>query len=54
MTSKEQAIELFSMYRYTLSIPNAPLGEYKDTVAKQCALIAVDGITDALDKNCGG
>ena len=42
MTPKEKAEELFSTYRYALSIPNAPFGEYKDNVAKQCALIAID------------
>jgi hypothetical protein len=42
MTPKEKAVELFSDYRYILSIPNAPLGELKDDIAKSCALIAVD------------
>ncbi len=44
MTPKEKAVDLFSMYRYALSIPNAPLGELKNDVAKNCALIAVDEI----------
>lgn len=44
MTPKEKSVELFNTYRYALSIPNAPLGEYKDIIAKQCALIAVDEI----------
>ena len=42
MTPKEKAIELFSNYRYILSIPNAPLGELKDDIAKSCAIIAVN------------
>jgi len=44
MDAKEKAVELFTTYRFALSIPNAPLGEYKDQIAKQCALIAVDEI----------
>ena len=42
MTPKEKAEELFTTYRFSLSIPNAPLGDLKDSIAKQCALIAVD------------
>ena len=44
MTPKEKAKELIDTYRYALSIPNSPLGDYKDNIAKQCALIAVDEI----------
>ena len=44
MSPKEKANDLLSTYRFALSIPNAPLGEYKDETAKQCALIAVDEI----------
>jgi hypothetical protein len=44
MTAKEKSEDLFSTYRYALSIENAPLGMHKDIVAKQCALIAVDEI----------
>jgi hypothetical protein len=44
MTPKEKAEELFTTYRFSLSIPNAPLGDLKDSIAKQCALIAVDEI----------
>jgi hypothetical protein len=40
----KQARDLFATYRYILSLPNAPLGESKDLIAKQCALIAVDEI----------
>jgi hypothetical protein len=49
MDAKEKAKDLFTTYRFALSIPNAPLGEYKDQIAKQCALIAVDEIEDAID-----
>jgi hypothetical protein len=53
MTPEEKAEELVSSYRFALSIPNAPLGEYKDSVAKQCALIAVDEILNinSVDKD---
>jgi hypothetical protein len=44
MTPKEKAQELLSTYRYALSLPNAPLGENKGAVSKQCALIAVNEI----------
>jgi hypothetical protein len=44
MTPKEKAVELFTDYRYISSIPNAPLGELKDYMAKQCSLRAVDEI----------
>jgi hypothetical protein len=46
MDAKEKAVELFTTYRFALSIPNAPLGEYKDQIAKQCAKIAVDEIIE--------
>lgn len=45
---KEIAEELFTNYRFLLSIPNAPLGELKDDIAKQCALIAVEQILNVL------
>jgi hypothetical protein len=45
---EEKAIELFSNYRYILSIPNAPLGELKDDIAKSCALMAVDEILSTI------
>jgi len=53
MTPEEKAEELVSSYRFALSIPNAPLGEYKDSIAKQCALIAVDEILNinSVDKD---
>jgi len=46
MDAKEKAEDLFTTYRFALSIPNAPLGEYKDQIAKQCAMIAVDEIIE--------
>ena len=46
---KEKAEELFTNYRFLLSIPNAPLGELKDDIAKQCALIAVDEIISNIE-----
>jgi len=49
MTPKEKAEELFTTYRFSLSIPNAPLGDLKDSIAKQCALIAVKEIKEAID-----
>ena len=48
MTQKEKAEDLFITYRFALSIPNAPLGELKDDIAKQCALIAVNEILSIL------
>ena len=42
LTHKDKANELWTTYRFALSIKNAPLGEQKDLIAKQCALIAVD------------
>jgi hypothetical protein len=48
MTPKEKAKELWTTYRFALSIKNAPLGEQKDLIAKQCALIAVDEIMKAV------
>ena len=48
MASKEKAEELFTNYRYILSIPNAPLGELKDDIAKSCALITVDEIINSV------
>ena len=45
-TPKEKAQELFTNFRFVLSLPDAPLGENKDVIAKQCALICVDEILD--------
>ena len=47
MTPLEKAQDLFTTYRYALSIPNAIFGELKDNVAKQCALIAIDEILES-------
>lgn len=49
MTPKEKAEELWITYRFALSIENAPLGEQKDLIAKQCALIAVNELLYELD-----
>jgi len=50
MTRKEKANDLFTTFRYALSHKDAPFGMYKDNMAIQCALIAVDEI---LNNNCG-
>ncbi len=50
MTPKEKAIDLFTTFRYALSHKDAPLGVYKDNIAIQCALMAVEEI---LSNNCG-
>ena len=52
MTPQEKAKELFVEYRFALSLPNAPLGEEKDNVAKQCSLIAVKLERDSLINAC--
>lgn len=52
MTPQEKAKELFAEYRFALSLPNAPLGEEKDNVAKQCSLIAVKLERDSLINAC--
>ena len=44
MKEKDKAKELIAYYRYALSLPNAPLGDDKHRVAKQCALICIDEI----------
>ena len=49
MNAKEKANELWTTYRFALSIKNAPLGEQKDLIAKQCALIAVEEIMGTID-----
>ena len=48
MNAKEKANDLFSTFRYALSHKDAPLGMYKDNMAIQCALIAVDEIRNNL------
>ena len=49
MNAKEKAKDLFSTFRYALSHKDAPLGMYKDDMAIQCALIAVDEIMGTID-----
>ena len=44
MTPKEKANDLFTTFRYALSHKDAPFGMYKDNMAIQCALIAVEEI----------
>lgn len=44
MTPKEKAEELYATYRFAMAHPKTPFGIYKDDIAKQCALIAVDEI----------
>ena len=44
MTPKEKAQDLFTTFRYALSHKDAPLGMYKDNIAIQCALMAVEEI----------
>lgn len=48
MTPQEKALELFAEYRAMLSLPYAPLGEYKDAVAKHCAMYCTEEILSAL------
>ena len=50
-TPKEKAQELFTNFRFVLSLPDAPLGENKDVIAKQCALICVDEMYDIAVQN---
>jgi hypothetical protein len=42
MNPKEKANDLFTTFRYALSHKDAPFGMYKDNMAIQCALIAVE------------
>jgi len=44
MNPKEKAEELFSEARFLLSMPNRPLGEYKDQVAIEICKWKVDEI----------
>ena len=46
MTPKEKANDLFTTFRYALSHKDAPFGMYKDNMAIQCALIAVEEMLD--------
>ena len=42
MNAIQEAKQLYSEYRFALSIPNAPLGEAKDHIAKQLAMREVE------------
>ena len=42
MTPKNKAEELITSFMAILSLPGAPLGEYKDGIAKDCAYAVVD------------
>jgi len=50
MSPREKASELFSAYRFVLSVPGAPLGEQKDSIAKQCALVCAEEMIIELKK----
>lgn len=47
MITKQKAIDIWSSYRALLSLPNAPLGNKKDQVAKECSLYLVDEIINS-------
>jgi hypothetical protein len=51
MNAKEKAQDLFTTFRYALSHKDAPLGMYKDNIAIQCALIAVEEVIDQIYKS---
>jgi len=53
MTPKEKALELFSTYRFSLSLPNAPLGKDKDNITKQCALICCNEVLGYMGADRG-
>lgn len=44
---EEKALELFSEYRFLLSVPGAPLGDRKDEIAKECAKLFVSKMIDS-------
>ena len=48
MTAANKAQELFTLYRFLLSLPGAPLGDEKDGIAIQCALAAVNTVLEEL------
>jgi hypothetical protein len=50
MTPKQKAQELITDYRFILSLPDAPLGDMKDEVAKQCALHTAYSILDQVQE----
>lgn len=47
MNTKEYALELYSEFRYDLSLPGAPLGDLKDELAKKFATITVNHIIES-------
>lgn len=48
LKAKEKALDMFSEARSLLALPNAPLGEDKDRIAKEFCLWRVDGIVELL------
>ncbi len=53
MKASEKALELFTEYRYALSLKNAPIGAAKDGVAIQCAMIACEQAKNSECDECG-
>lgn len=52
LTPIEKALELFTDYRYALSLRGAPLQNAKDTIALQCAIIACQHAKANLCSEC--
>lgn len=48
--AEEKAQELFTNFRFLLSLPGAPLGDNKDIIVKQCVRFCVDEISKALQE----
>lgn len=42
MTSKEKAQDLFGTFRIAQTIAGAPVGDFRDRIAKQCANMCVN------------
>ncbi len=53
MEPSEKAQELFSEYRFSLSLPNSPLGDSKDGIAIACAIIACEQLKESECEECG-
>ena len=53
MTRNEKANDLFTTFRYALSHKDAPFGMYKDNMAIQCALIAVEELIECTKNGLG-
>ncbi len=51
--AKEKAQELFTEFRYVLSLPGAPLGDKKDELAIQCALTLCEHAKASECEECG-